>query len=63
ILPLAASVAGFGFAPLKMWQRAVLLVAALVLFLTPSGSLRFVLQGTALVVAGFVAILDWRSRS
>ena len=37
ILPLAAAISGYGFAPLNAWQRAVLLVAALVLFLTPSG--------------------------
>jgi TRAP transporter 4TM/12TM fusion protein len=62
IVPLAASVAGFGFASLNGWQRAVLFVAALFLFLTPSGSTRFVLQGLALFAAGVVAVLNWRVR-
>ena len=60
IIPLSASIAGFGFAPLNAWQRVVLLVAALILFLTPSGHMRFVLQGMALLAVGFVAILNWR---
>jgi TRAP transporter 4TM/12TM fusion protein len=60
ILPLAVSVAGFGFTRLNMWQRVVLLVAALILFLTPSGDTRFVLQGLALIAVGGVALLDWR---
>ena len=63
ILPLSASIAGFGFAPLNAWQRAVLLIAALFLFLTPSGSARFVLQGLALLATGIIAVLNWRSSS
>ena len=61
ILPLAAAISGYGFAPLNAWQRAVLLVAALVLFLTPSGSLRVWIQGTAVLVTGLIAFLNRRS--
>ena len=61
ILPLAAAISGYGFAPLNAWQRAVLLVAALLLFLTPSGSLRFWIQGSAVLVAGIVALMNRRS--
>jgi TRAP transporter 4TM/12TM fusion protein len=61
-LPFSASIAGFGFAPIKTWQRTVLLVAALFLFLTPSGSNRFVLQSLALGAAGIIGMLNWRAR-
>ena len=61
ILPLAAAISGYGFAPLNAWQRAVLLVAALVLFLTPSGSFRLWIQGPAVLVAGIVALMNRRS--
>ncbi len=61
IFPLAASISGHGFAPLNAWQRVALLVAALVLFLTPSGSMRVWIQGSALLVTGIVAVLNRRS--
>ena len=61
IFPLAASIAGHGFAPLNAWQRVALLGAALVLFLTPSGNMRVWIQGSALLVTGIVAVLNRRS--
>ena len=61
IFPLAASIAGHGFAPLNAWQRVALLGAALVLFLTPSGNMRVWIQGSALLVAGLIAVLNRRS--
>ena len=61
IFPLAASISGYGFAPLNAWQRAALLVAALVLFLTPSGSMRVWVQGSALLATGIIAFLNRRS--
>ncbi len=63
ILPLAAAIAGYGFGPLNAWQRTVLLAAALLLFLTPSGSARVWVQGLGLFVTGVIAILNWRSAS
>jgi TRAP-type uncharacterized transport system fused permease subunit len=62
IPPLAAAIAGYGFAPLNAWQRPILLAAALLLFLTPSGHARIYIQGLALIVVLILAILNWRSR-
>ncbi len=61
IFPLATSISGHGFAPLNAWQRALLLVAALALFLTPSGGTRVWIQGFALLFTGIIAYLNWRS--
>lgn len=61
ILPLSAAAAGHAFAPLPTYQRILLLAAALLLFLTPSGDARLFLQGLALLIAGVVAISNYRS--
>jgi TRAP transporter 4TM/12TM fusion protein len=61
IFPLSAAIAGHAFAPLNAYQRTLLLAAALLLFLTPSGDARFYLQGIALLVAGITAVINWRS--
>ena len=57
-VPLAASVAGYLFTPLDFWKRAVLLVAAIVIFLTHFGWLQ--LLGFVIVLA--IGFLNWRSR-
>lgn len=59
IVPLSAAAAGHGFAPLPTHQRVLLLVAALLLFLVPSGNARLYLQGAALLVAGIVAVANY----
>ena len=56
IIPLAAAIAGFGLGPLRQWERWVLLAAALVLFLTPSGENRIVVQGIAIVVVVWIGL-------
>ena len=61
ILPLSAAAAGHAFAPLSTYQRILLLAAALFLFLTPSGDARLFLQGIALLIAGVIAVLNYRS--
>ncbi|MDE2999722.1 MAG: TRAP transporter fused permease subunit [Gemmatimonadota bacterium] len=61
ILPLAVAISGFGFGPVNAWQRGILLVAALVLFLTPSGAYRVWLQASAVLVTCIVAF--WNRRS
>ncbi len=61
ILPLSAAAAGHAFAPLPTYQRILLLAAALFLFLTPSGDARLFLQGIALLIAGVIAVLNYRS--
>ena len=61
ILPLSAAAAGHAFAPLPTYQRGLLLAAALLLFLTPSGDARLYLQGIALLIAGVIAISNYRS--
>ena len=58
ILPLAVAISGFGFGPVNAWQRVILLVAALVLFLTPSGAYRVWLQASALLVSGIIAFAN-----
>ncbi|MCE2440879.1 MAG: TRAP transporter fused permease subunit [Candidatus Latescibacteria bacterium] len=61
ILPLAVAISGYGFGPVTAWQRALLLAAALVLFLTPAGAYRVWLQGSALLVSGIIAFVNRRS--
>ncbi len=61
ILPLAVAISGFGFGPVNTWQRGILLVAALVLFLTPSGAYRVWLHGSALLVTAIIAVENRRS--
>ncbi len=61
ILPLSAAAAGHAFAPLPTYQRTLLLAAALLLFLTPSGDARLYLQGIALLIAGVIAVSNYRS--
>ena len=61
IVPLAAAAAGHGFAPLPTHQRVLLLGAALLLFLVPSGNARLYLQGAALLVAGIIAFANYRA--
>lgn len=61
IVPLAAAAAGHGFAPLPIHQRVLLLGAALLLFLVPSGNARLYLQGAALLVAGIIAFANYRA--
>ena len=61
IFPLSAAAAGHAFAPLPTYQRILLLAAALLLFLTPSGDTRLYLQGIALLIAGVIAVSNYRS--
>lgn len=61
ILPLSAAAAGHAFAPLPTYQRVLLLAAALLLFLTPSGDARLYLQGIALLITGVIAVSNYRS--
>ncbi len=61
IFPLSAAAAGHAFAPLPIYQRILLLAAALLLFLTPSGDTRLYLQGVALLTVGVIAISNYRS--
>ena len=61
ILPLSAAAAGHAFAPLPTYQRVLLLAAALLLFLTPSGDARLYLQGLALLTASVIAVSNYRS--
>lgn len=61
IFPLAMAISGFGFGPVHAWQRGILLVAALILFLTPSGAYRVWLQGSAMLVTCIVVY--WNRRS
>ena len=61
ILPLAVAISGYGFGPLDAWQRGILLIAALVLFLTPSGAYRVWLQGAAVLVSGIIATANRQS--
>jgi len=61
ILPLSAAAAGHAFAPFPTYQRVLLLAAALLLFLTPSGDARLYLQGIALLIAGVIAVSNYRS--
>ncbi len=61
IFPLSAAAAGHAFAPLPTYQRILLLAAALLLFLTPSGDTRLYLQGIALLTVGVIAISNYRS--
>ena len=57
-VPLAASVAGYLFTPLDFWKRAVLLAAAIVLFLTHFGWL----QSLGFITVLVIGFLNWRSR-
>ncbi|RKU11840.1 hypothetical protein C6502_07045 [Candidatus Poribacteria bacterium] len=59
IVALAASVSGHWFAPLNLWKRAGLLVAAAVFFLTHLGWE----QLAALVVIAVIGFFNWRSRN
>ena len=59
IVALAASVSGHWFAPLNLWTRAGLLVAAAVFFLTHSGWVQLV--AFFLVLA--IGVFNWRSRN
>ncbi|MDP6039911.1 MAG: TRAP transporter fused permease subunit [Candidatus Latescibacteria bacterium] len=63
IFPLSAAIAGYAFAPLNTYQRTLLLTAALLLFLTPSGDTRIYLQSMALLVVGVITFLNRRSIS
>ena len=59
IVALAASVSGHWFAPLNLWTRAGLLVAAAVFFLTHLGWG----QLAALIVIAAIGFFNWRSRN
>ena len=61
IFPLSAAAAGHAFAPLPTYQRGLLLAAALLLFLTPSGDARLYFQGIALITASVIAVSNYRS--
>ena len=58
IVALAASVSGHWFAALNFWQRAGLLVAAAVLFLTYSGWGQLI----AFILVAAIGFSNWRSR-
>ena len=57
IVPLAAAIVGYGFGPLRHWERWVLLGSALALFLTPSVESRFLIQAAAIGVTMTIGIL------
>ncbi len=61
IFPLSAAAAGHAFARLPTYQRILLIAAALLLFLTPSGDARVYLLGIALFAVGLIALSNWRS--
>ena len=58
ILSLAASVSGYCLAPLNFWVRAVLLIAAAVLFLAHSGWGQLI----AFIVVAIIVFFNWRAR-
>jgi len=57
IVPLAAAIVGYGFGPLRHWERWVLLISALALFLTPSVESRALIQAVAIGVSMAIGIL------
>ena len=59
IVALAASVSGHWFASLNFWQRAGLLVAAAVFFLTDFSWVQLV----ALIIVVSIGFFNWRSRN
>lgn len=62
IVPLAASVTSYLFAPLKMWERAVLLICAFGFLLTKSDGAHLAVQLPALIGVIGVGFLNWRQR-
>jgi TRAP-type uncharacterized transport system fused permease subunit len=62
IVPLAASVTSYLFAPLKMWERAVLLACAFGFLLTKSDGAHLAVQLPAFIGAAVVGCLNWRER-
>jgi TRAP transporter 4TM/12TM fusion protein len=63
IIPLAASVTNYFFAPLKMWERAVLMVCAFCFLLTRSDGAHLAVQLPALIGVVAISLLNWRERS
>jgi TRAP transporter 4TM/12TM fusion protein len=57
IIPLAAGVSGYLFAPLDFWKRLVLVAAALVFFLSHSAWV----QVPGFIVVVVLGLLNWRS--
>ncbi len=62
IVPLAASVTSYLFAPLKMWERAALLICAFCFLLTKSDGAHLAVQLPAFIGAAAVGFLNWRER-
>ena len=62
IAPLAASVSGYWFTPLELWQRAILLGAAIIFFFTSSVGAQIWLQALAFIVVVGVGIVNWRTK-
>jgi len=62
IVPLAASVTGYLFAPLDIWQRLILLAAGLALLLMQTGVEQIWVQVSAFAAMTFIGSLSWRSR-
>ena len=61
IVPLAAGVSGYWFGPLNLWQRTVLLAAAIIFFFAPSAGTQIWLQALAFTVVGIVGIASRRT--
>lgn len=62
IVPLAASVTGYLFAPLDILKRLLLLAAGLSLLLMQTGVEQIWVQGLALAALAFVGTLSWQAR-
>ena len=62
IVPLAASVSGYWFAPLNLWQRAILLGTAIIFFFTSLGGAQSWLQALATIVVVAFGIVSWRAK-
>lgn len=62
IVPLAASVTGYFFSPLKMWERFVLLACAFGFILTKSDGAHLAVQIPAFIGVLAISFLNWRER-
>ncbi len=61
IVPLAAGVTGFLFKPIPIWQRGLLVSAALVILLAQADAEQVWLQAVAFTVIVLVGLSSWRA--
>ena len=61
IVPLAASVSGYWFGPLNLWQRGVLFGAAIVFFFAPSAGTQIWMHALAFIAVGIAGIVNRRT--